>query len=121
MTDLPLPASLGILAVLFGSLITLVVWLVRKLVSSADMRATAAIAAADKAADARVSDAQERTHDADARAAEWKDTAASWEAVARQQTDISQKAIESNKINDHFFETYMPHLGLKGENVVTEG
>lgn len=114
VNELPWPALLGAVISIIGGLAALVFWLVRKLVAAAEKRADQIIQTITKAAD-------ERTREADARAAEWKATSGSWETAYRQQAGIAEKAVESNKITDHFFDVYMPHRGAAGENVVTEG
>ena len=83
-------------------------------VAAAEQKATEMIAAANKAADARVADA-------DQRADEWRETSNTWQHSAEQWKDIAQRAVETNKITDHFFEVYMPPVGQKVDNGATGG
>lgn len=95
--------QLGFAGVIIAPLAALVFWLVRRLVTQAEANALSRIA------------------DADRRADEWRETAHVFEVALQQQRDIAQKAIETNKISDHFFDVFMKPVPKTGDNEAVGG
>lgn len=55
--------------------------------------------------------------DRERRGDEWKDAAEKFRLALGEQTEIAKIAVESNKITDHFFATYLPNDGTRGDGV----
>ena len=106
----PILGSVGVV----GSVVGLMVWLVRSLVGNEKRYAEQAISAEKFRADERVESEKNRAN-------EWRQTAQAFEQVNLGLTISLKEALESNKITDHFFASYLPKPPHVGDNRAGEG
>ena len=109
----PWPVSLGISGISLGALISFFVWQNKQISNGRWVpgdQVRDRLAEKDAAYNAMVVVKDAQIVAAQGAAGEWRQAAITSEEGRGKALDIAHKAVESNKLSDHFYESFMPKL-----------